>query len=1046
VAPPTERRCPNCDAVVRQQDRFCSSCGRGLPSASLQVSDSAAVSDAALAEQRKLVTVLFADLAASTPLGESQDPEDLRAVYERYFATLARQIRRYDGTIDKYVGDAVMAVFGAPVSHEDDAERAIRAGLAMQAAIASLNDDIERTHDLRLSMRIGIHTGEVVAGLLAGDVQHAYTVVGDAVNTADRYQKIAPHGEVVVSDSTRRLAQDAFVFEALPAVQMKGKAAAVIPYRVVRSRDEEIVPELGRMVDSASELARLRVALEQAFLGLGSAIDVTGEPGVGKSRLVLEVRRGLAQGVQRQVVRCASYQSDTAYVVFADIVRGVFAISATDTASVARDKLVEWCSRLDVYLSPEILTVLLGMLGYGEYGERGERATFAPELVRQLVTATVRDLLRASSRVAPVVIVIEDVQWMDRSSAQLVADLVPDIDKLAVLLVTTSRTGTHLAWPAVRIELAPLADADARALARDLGGDGVPKDLVERLLERTGGNPFFIEEVLREMREGGRTDVPATVHEVIEAHLDRLAPGPLQVLKIAAVIGRSFWLTLLKQLVPAGSLSDDLALLEQEGFIVRRTIRPELAYAFRQPLLQEVAYQVQLQATRRASHARVAEAIESLYADRLDEYTDLLAYHWARSEDRQKALEWLVRSGERAQSLYANEEALAAYNDALSRAEDGMGRGGAGWILERIADVELLVGRYDDAIAACVAARERAATADHAVHARLLRKIGTAHRWKGDYEPALQSFREASAMLGSEADPEAAHIALAEAMAHFHRGEYATARTALERGLDLGTRFGVGDDVQAEGLKILGNVLNNIGEIREATAAYRKSLEIYERRGDKIGIASLHNNLGNMFRRGGHYTEALEEHRRALDLRERVGHRWEMATSHNNIGEVYRSMGRSADAIPELEQAFEIWDSLRAKAGSGLALMNLGAARLESGDAAGGREDLRAALGRLERTKFLPGAHRDLARAELALGDLPAAQSHADIALDLAIKAKARQTAAQAQRVLAEIALARHDAARAQELLEQSRQTFIELGETTELARTDEVLARVSVS
>lgn len=237
----SERPCASCGAPLAATDRFCASCGaqieadaRSPGTPSLQVRHEPAAS---LGEQRKVVTVMFADLSGSTPLGEKLDPEDLRAIYQRFFAALASQLRRYEATIDKYVGDAIMAVFGAPVSHEDDAERAIRAGLAMQGAIASLNDDLERQHGVRLALRIGINTGEVVAGLLAADMQHAYTVVGDTVNTANRVETSAPAGEVVVSETTRSLAAQLFEFAPLPAVTLKGKRVPVVTYRVVRERD-----------------------------------------------------------------------------------------------------------------------------------------------------------------------------------------------------------------------------------------------------------------------------------------------------------------------------------------------------------------------------------------------------------------------------------------------------------------------------------------------------------------------------------------------------------------------------------------------------------------------------------------------------------------------------------------------------------------------------------------------------------------------------------------------------------------------------------------
>ena len=284
--------CATCGSAVRAKDRFCASCGTPIAAAqgssipasvapprtaapaapessSLQVG---ALDASSLSEQRKVVTIIFADLSGSTPLAERLDPEDLRRILASYFNQLARQIRRYEGTIDKYIGDAVMAVFGAPLSHEDDAERAIRAALAMRDSIATLNGDLEREHGVRLALRIGINTGEVVAGMLGGDVQSAYTVVGDAVNTAQRLESAAPLDQIIVSETTRRLAIHSFEFEQMAPVQLKGKAALVTAYRVVRRRDEEIEPDASPLIGREAELARLREVLGTALLGAGRLV------------------------------------------------------------------------------------------------------------------------------------------------------------------------------------------------------------------------------------------------------------------------------------------------------------------------------------------------------------------------------------------------------------------------------------------------------------------------------------------------------------------------------------------------------------------------------------------------------------------------------------------------------------------------------------------------------------------------------------------------------------------------------------------------------
>jgi adenylate cyclase len=681
-----------------------------------------------------------------------------------------------------------------------------------------------------------------------------------------------------------------------------------------------------------------------------------------------------------------------------------------------------------------VTTLLLDLLGFGE------RSSIGPELKRQIVVSTTRELLARATAELPLVIVVEDMQWIDSASASVLTDVVDGLPTLACLLIITARPGGAPSWATRSIALRPLGEDDATALIAELATDALSADLQTRVRERTAGNPFFIEEVVRHARASGVGDIPATIQEAVEARLDHLADAPREVLDTGAIVGRSFWYRLIHRVLPRLPLAEHLDTLERESFIARRATRPELTYAFRQPLIQEVAYRMQLASTRRVMHGRVGAAIEALYEQRLDEFTDTLAYHYGRSDDGAKARTWLVRAGDRARTLFANDEALTAYRAALDRTTDD---NAATAILEHIGDIETLVGQYDEALATYARARERVGIGDPALDARLLRKTGAAYRWKGDYASALRTLDDARARLGSADDAEAARIALQLGMAEFHRGDYPAARAPLMQGVELGRRVGA-DDVLAEGLKLLGNVANNLGALREAVEQYNLSLEIFERLDDKAGIADLRSNLGNMYRRMGRFDAALSEHRASLALRQRIGHRWGVGTSHNNIGEVLRSMGRPAEAVPSLERALETWDAIGASAAAGLARMNLGSARVEAGDIVRGRADLREALGRLQGTKFLPSAHRDLALAELAAGDADAAAGHAEQALALARAANARQTEAQVERVLGQIALARGERERARELLETSRRTFNELGEQTELARTDAVLARVN--
>ncbi len=1068
LARPTPKRasCATCGAAVRARDHFCASCGTpiaaanalapavaprptALPveSASLQV---AGVGAGALREQRKVATILFADLSGSTPLGEKLDPEELRGILASYFNQLARQIRRYEGTIDKYIGDAVMAVFGAPLSHEDDAERAVRAALAMQQSIAKLNDDLDRDHGVRLSLRIGINTGEVVAGMLAADVQSAYTVVGDAVNTAQRLESVAPLGGVIVTDTTRRLALHAFEFEQLAPVTLKGKAEPVVTYRVVRPRDEEIEPDASPFIGRVAESARLHQALVTAFSGHGTVIHVSGEAGVGKSRLVSEFRATLADDVDRMAARCASFETNTPYALVSSLIRAAFRIHAADDRVRAREAVIQGLRRFGQRPEHASVELLLDVMAYGE------AAAPDPQLVRRRIIALLRALvLRAASR-APFVIVAEDLQWIDNASLEVLIEVVRDVAGISGVFITTSRMPWAPPWTAETIVVEALPDSEARMLVEAIVDRPVADEFAATLLTRTGGNPFFIEEVVRELQASGAfrpdagsvaeaaTRLPPTIKEVLEARIDRLGEGPRGVIRPAAVIGRSFWLRLLERLV-SGPLAPDLAALEQEALITPRATTPEVTYIFRQALIQEVVYETQLLSERRRWHGEIARAVEALYGDRLDEFTDMLAYNYERGDDPSKAVAWLVRAGDRARRLFANAEALALYRAALTRSRPGAGSNDAGGILERIADVQLLTGRYDEALASLASARERSPGAPAADVARALRKIGTVRLMKADYGGAAEAFAEARAALAGANDAEAAHIELQAGQLAWRRGDYASARDALGSAVRIGESIGA-DDIVAEGLKQLGNVSFLAGRRDDAAAFYRDSLAIYERTSDVAGLANVHSNLGVVYRRMGRWDDALRELDSSLRLRERMGDPWGIGTIHNNIGEVHRTRGELAPAIAAYERAIAVWSPIGYGSGVALALTGLGAAVTESGDARRGLEVLRDAEGRwtaLGSKTYLPDLYRFIASAELALGQLDPAKAAADRSVELARAADARHQEAMTLRVIGEIALARGDPAGARDVLERSRSALSELDEPVELARTQAVLARL---
>ncbi|MGH2499728.1 MAG: ATP-binding protein [Candidatus Limnocylindria bacterium] len=1016
----------------------------GASGASLQISGHQL---SKLSEQRKVVTILFADLSGSTALGEHLDPEELRGVLASYFAALSKQIARYEGTIDKYIGDAIMAVFGAPLSHEDDAERAINAALAMQASMARLNEDLSRRHGVRLALRVGINTGEVVAGLLAGDVQSAYTVVGDAVNTAQRFESAAPLGEILVSATTRRLALRSFEFEATAPLALKGKAERVVAYRVLRRRYDEIAPESAPFVGRERELDLLRSAVAEAVEGRGGTVNVVGDAGVGKSRVVGELRAGLATGIDRITVRCASFEANTPYAMVADFVRGAFSIHAADDEPTARQAIANGFAALGRPLDDGTLALLLDLLGYAD------SSSLDPEVKRRVIVALLRDLLRLGAARAPFVLVAEDMHWVDGASLRVLAELVPIIPMLPALFITTSRPGWTPAWPTQAVELRPLDDAEAGALIEAVFEVPVDAELSDAIIARTGGNPFFIEEVVRELmssnllvertgrvalRPDAKFSVPATVQEVVEARLDRLPDGTRRVLNLAAVCGRTFWYRVVDRLAADGGLPERLGELERDGFVGLRSVTPELTYAFRQILIQEVAYQTQLQSDRRRTHAAIGAVVEDLYADRLEEFVDFLAYHYERSDDPPRACRFLLLAGARAQRLYANDEALRYYESAHRLAVDDATRAAA---LEGIGDVRTTVGALPGAREAYAGAQ--ALVVEPAAQARLERKTGGTFQRAGDYQLALEWLERARARLGESRTAENAAVWIDVAHVMWRQGRYDEAIATGERGVAL-SRFAEVPQLLAEGHKHLGTTHVLKSDHATGLDLYRRALEIYEALGDLQGQMNVHNNLGIVLRRQSRWEEALAEQGRALELARRIGDAWGVGMVLANTAETLRNRGDFEGALKASQEALSTWSQVGNAVGVATVHMNVGILSFEHGRLDEAREALhlsRAEWEKLDSKLFLPELYRTLAKVELT-SDPRAALGWARRSLEVAREIKAKDEEGIALQVIGMVhaALGELDAAVTE--LGESVMILRSARNRLELARTLSALAQ----
>ena len=598
------RTCPRCDASVAAEARFCANCGQALTEASthdaaLHTRVAAAapsplitkMRNARLTGERKPVTALFADVVGSTTLAEQMDPEDWTAMINEAFDLMSRAVFRYEGTIAQLQGDAMLAFFGAPVAHEDDPERAIFAALDMLEATAEFAAQLKATHGIDFRIRAGINTGPVMVGNVGSDLRYEYTALGDAVNVAARMQTAAKVGTVLITEMTRRLTGDTFDLEDLGGLDVKGKAEPVHAYRVIgrkaapaKRRGLESVGLDSPMVGREEPLRRLLAAYEIVRAGRGRVAFVVGEPGIGKSRLLAELKSAaLAPPSTARWVegRCVSYGRNLPYHLLIDLLRSILGITFSAAEADARatlDRELEDLLGADRGEVADTAPYLADLLGLHLRADETIQ-TEAPEVLQIRYTAATHRLLRGLAARGPVVLVCEDLHWADPASIEVARQVMPLASQLPILFVAAMRAETDSAgWELMgqarelfgdaltEIRLEPLSEADSRTLVANLLEiESLPDAVRDLIMTRAEGNPFFAEEVVRMLigrgvivAQGDRwvatddvsaIEIPETLHGLLLARIDQLPEGAKRSLRIAAVIGRQFPVRVLERVI-----------------------------------------------------------------------------------------------------------------------------------------------------------------------------------------------------------------------------------------------------------------------------------------------------------------------------------------------------------------------------------------------------------------------------------------------------------------------------------------------------------------
>jgi class 3 adenylate cyclase/tetratricopeptide (TPR) repeat protein len=686
--------CPTCTHANSLSNKYCSACGSSL--GGLVLAEGPILADGALvgSGERRQATVMFSDVSGYTALTEHLDPEEVHNVLIRVKQAATRIIRKYGGTVNQFVGDEVLALFGIPTAADDDPAHAIKAAMELHAEIRAGARGLSTPTGERLAIHTGINTGLIVAEY-NNDREGLYRLTGYAVNTAARLRSLAGADEILIGPNTQRLVKFYFEMQPRPAVLVKGRTAPIVPYRIVAesqiSSRFEAARERGfkNYIGRARELDQLQSCFAQALAGTGQFVTVEGEPGIGKSRLLYEFLSSLdREQVTVPQGRCQSHASEIPYFPFLDGLRRGLHLSENDSHADTRQKAVSSIRRIDSSLE-QFLPHLLHLLSIpSDYALPAE---LKGEALRRAMEEAIAAIITLTTKTQPMVLVIEDWHWSDPASQSALCHLLRLVASHRLMIVVSYRSEYEFnfgqAGARRAIKLNPLSERETEDLIRAVTASvELPEGLGALICQSADGNPLFVEEACYSLLESGTISVeerrlilhkplsqlllPETVQAVIRARLDRLYEDAKEVVGPASVIGRSFNQRVLARIFHGrASLEKTLGMLQAQGIIYQTKILPHPEYSFRHMLTREVAYDTLLLQQRKRLHEAVGRAIEELYPERLSENAPILTYHYTRSQRADKAVQYALLAGDWAAHLYANAEAATYFDDALTIAK-----------------------------------------------------------------------------------------------------------------------------------------------------------------------------------------------------------------------------------------------------------------------------------------------------------------------------------------------------------------------------------------
>ena len=886
--------------------------------------------------ERRVVTMLFCDVTGSTSAAERLDPEEWAEIMNGAFEHLISPIYRYEGTVARLMGDAILAFFGAPIAHEDDPQRAVLAGLAIVEGIRDYQAEVKSKWDLDFGVRVGINTGLVVVGEVGSDLRVEYTAMGDAINLAARMEQTAQTGTVQISSDTHNLIAPLFEFGTPEEIEVKGKSEPVTAYQVISEKAE---PGRVRGIDGLSsplvgrddELNELRGVLERLHDGRGGIVSLIGEAGLGKSSLLNELHGEWEEiaGIGAPWVegRSVSYGTTRPYGLFSHRMLQVLGVTDNDSIEAVRAKVAVAPVNFPVEVQSKVVSAISVLLAL-------DKAADSPQLEGEAVKRELYDSCyawwRAAASNSPIVIVMDDLHWADPASVDLMIDLFPIMEELPLLLVCSFRPERQTpAWrvkqaaetnyPHLYTEVTLTAlsgDESDRLFENLLGVSELPPQLRQMILEKTEGNPFFLEEFIRTLIDTGAITrdesgmrwcaemdiqeiaIPDNLLALLSSRIDRLEEDARRTLQLSSVIGRSFYHGVLEQISEAdGNLDRKLNTLQRAELIREAARLPELEYMFQHDLTREAAYNSILLRERREFHLRAGEAVEQLFGDRLEENAHLLAHHFFQAGENERALKYSITAGDESARLYANDEAITHYSRAIPIARE--------------------IGSPNEQIISLYMAR------------------GRAQEVAGQHDDALSGYRDL-VDLGQETSQPVLELAALMPMVTIHstvggRPDPANARVLSERSLSLAQQL---NDHPSEARILWNDLLIEIlaGDYHKAVEFGNRSLLIASEYGLEQQTAFTQQDIARAQVALGQLAEAKVSLEGARAYWRSSGNKVMLADNLYNSTGIFYARGQFAEGAKLVDEGLQISRDIGSELLERVGLLTTAHARAEAGD------------------------------------------------------------------------------------------------------------------